>query len=182
MGAKSGPIGSADAEVNLFGRVVRHVSVESVRSTGVAATFEETFQSERARLARLAHLLTGSNALGEELLQEAFISLHRRWDQVDNPAAYVRATVINLARSSQRRQRLERRHSMSCVPAAGLPPDIDEMWQLLQRLPANQRAVIVLRFYEDRALTQIASDLGRPLGTVKSLLYRALKRLREEVQ
>ena len=83
--------------------------MESVQSQGVTATFDETFQAEHARLARLAHLLTGSNALGEELLQEAFISLHRRWDDVDNPAAYVRATLINLTRSAQRRQRLERR-------------------------------------------------------------------------
>jgi RNA polymerase sigma-70 factor (sigma-E family) len=156
--------------------------VESVQSQRVTATFDETFQAEHARLARLAHLLTGSNALGEELLQEAFISLHRRWDDVDNPAAYVRATLINLTRSAQRRQRLERRHSSSLILAPELPPEIDEMWRLIQRLPAKQRAVVVLRFYEDRSLPQIAGDLGRPLGTVKSLLYRALRRLKEEMQ
>jgi len=163
-------------------RLVRHVSVESVQSQGVGATFDEMFQSEYAKLARLAHLLTGSRALGEELVQEAFISLHRRWDKVDNPAAYVRTTVINLATSALRRQRLERRHSSSSVLAPVLPPELDETWRLIQRLPPSQRAVIILRFYEDRSLTQIAGDLDRPLGTVKSLLHRALKRLKEQMQ
>ncbi|MDQ1461313.1 MAG: hypothetical protein QOI08_2797 [Actinomycetota bacterium] len=162
--------------------LVRRDSVKSVQSQRVAATFDETFQSERAALARLAHLLTGSRAIGEEILQEAFISLHRRWDEVDNPAAYVRTTVINLARSAQRRRRLERRHAASLLPNLSLPPEIDETWRLIQRLPVNQRAVIVLRFYEDRSLMQIADDLGIPLGTAKSLLHRALLRLKEEVQ
>ena len=163
-------------------RVVRHASVDIVRSPVEVVSFEHTYAAERDRLVRLAHLLTGSVAVGEEIVQEAFISLRARWDVVDNPAAYARTAVVNLARSNQRRQRLERGHAERLRPASALPPELDETWRIIRRLPADQRAVIVLRFYEDLSLAQIAKELDRPLGTVKSLLHRALKRLKEHMQ
>jgi RNA polymerase sigma-70 factor (sigma-E family) len=160
----------------------RHASVDLVRSPTDIASFEDTFRTERARLVRLAHLLTGSLGVAEELVQDAFISLRARWEVVDNPAAYVRTAVVNLARSNQRRQRLERNHVASSAPPSVLPPELDETWRLIRQLPTDQRTVIVLRFYEDLSLAQIAVELDRPLGSVKSLLHRALKRLKEHMQ
>jgi RNA polymerase sigma factor (sigma-70 family) len=101
---------------------------------------------------------------------------------VDNPAAYARTAVVNLARSNHRRLRLERAHAARSTAAPVLPPELDETWRLIRRLPRDQRVVIVLRFYEDLSLAQIAAELDRPLGSVKSILYRALKRLKEQMQ
>ena len=61
-------------------------------------------------------------------------------------------------------------------------PELDETWRELRKLPPSQRAVIVLRFYEDMPLAEIAEQLGMPLGTVKSTLHRALSKLKETLQ
>jgi len=60
-----------------------------------------------------------------------------------------------------------------------LPPDLDETWQAIRRLSPDQRAVIVLRFYEDLSVDRTAEVLDKPVGTVKSLQHRALARLKE---
>jgi RNA polymerase sigma factor (sigma-70 family) len=140
------------------------------------------FEAHRQGLLRLAHLLTGSYALAEEIVQEAFIVLQVRERPVDNVPAYARGVVVNLARKAQRRRRIERRHAeRSVVTPVALPPDLDETWSVICRLPPDQRAVVVLRFYEDATLADIASLLDKPLGTVKSHLHRALRRLSKEL-
>lgn len=144
-------------------------------------SLEVLFVSERRALCRLAHLLTGSASLGEEIVQDAFLALHRNWADVVEPARYLRRTVINRARSEQRRQIFRRWHGPASSPSVVVPDEYDETWQLIRRLPAEQRAVLVLRFYEDRTLGEIAAELQRPLGTIKSLLHRALARLRREI-
>lgn len=85
---------------------------------------------------------------------------------------------MNLCRSHQRRRILERRHRPGDL-AHSLPPELDETWQAIRRLPPDQRAVLVFRFYEDLSVEQTASLLGKPAGTVKSLQHRALARLKE---
>jgi RNA polymerase sigma-70 factor (sigma-E family) len=153
-----------------------------IRGAGTAVlTFEHFFREQHDRLVRLAHLLTGSPEVAEELVHEAMLSAHRRWDQLDNPSGYVRASLVNLARSHHRRRAVEGRHQPS-TPVAGLPPDIDEMWELIRRLRDDERAVLVLRFYEDLTIDEIARTLDRPAGTIKSLLHRTLARLKEELR
>jgi RNA polymerase sigma-70 factor (ECF subfamily) len=141
------------------------------------------FQSQRVPLLRLAHLLTGSFVLAEEIVQEAFIVLQVHDRAIDNPAAYARGIVVNLARKTQRRRALEHRHAARRPsPPVVLPPDLDETWAAIRRLSPDQRAVVVLRFYEDATLDDIAAALDKPLGTVKSHLHRALRRLAKELQ
>ena len=144
----------------------------------VTAPFDAFYREHHAALVRLAHLLIGSHEIAEEVAQEALLATAGRWERLENPAGYARGALVNLCRSQQRRRALERRHVLA-PPPAGLAPEIDEMWALIQRLPADQRAVLVLRFYEDLTLDEIARVLDRPSGTVKSLLHRTLARLKE---
>lgn len=92
---------------------------------------------------------------------------------------------MNLTRSHCRRLRTERAYLEREGREPGVAPqDIgarQEMWEALHRLPARQRAAIVLRFYEDLTEAQAAEALGCPIGTVKSLVSRGLERLREQM-
>jgi DNA-directed RNA polymerase specialized sigma24 family protein len=114
---------------------------------------------------RLGRLLTGSMGASEEIVQEAFLRIYQRNQSIDNPEAYLRTTVTNLCKSHLRRLRLE----------------LDETWIAICRLPFRQRSVIVLRFYEDSSIEEIARVLGCRLGTVKSRLHRALAKLKSEL-
>jgi RNA polymerase sigma factor (sigma-70 family) len=145
----------------------------------VPVTFDEFYREERPALLRLAHLLVGSVVVGEELVQEAMLTTHRRWSDLDNPAGFVRRVLVNRARSHHRRLALERRHGRHDSPAPALPPELDETWTAIRRLRADDRAVLVLRFYEDLTIEQIAEVLDRPAGSIKSHLHRALARLKE---
>lgn len=147
------------------------------------AEFDHFFREQRGALVRLAHLLHGSPTVAEDLAQEALLATHRKWAELDNPAGYARRALVNLVRSQQRRGMVERRHARSTSPPGHeLPPEVDEMWTAIRRLSADQRAVVVLRFYEDLTIDEIAAVLDRPSGTVKSLLHRALARLKETVR
>ena len=145
------------------------------------AAFEETYRALWPGLVRLGHLLCGSRALGEEVAQEAFLGLLRRGTPVDEPAAYLRRSVVNLSISARRRQGREQRYVAALREDVQLPPEADEMWQRLVRLPPRQRAVLVLRFYEDLSEAAIAEALGCRPGTVKSLSARGIARLRREM-
>jgi RNA polymerase sigma factor (sigma-70 family) len=140
------------------------------------------YQAERAPLVRLAHLMTGSAALAEDIVQDAFVRLHPVLDTVDRPGAYLRTTVVNLCHTYHRRQGVERRWlERQPGPATDLPPDLDETWRALAGLPETQRHALVLRFYLDLRIDDIAALLGIPAGTVKSSLHRGLAALGKEV-
>ena len=130
-------------------------------------------------MVRLAHLITGSNAVAADLVQDAFLKVAPRLDAIDTPDAYLRTVVVNECRSWLRRRELERRHAARAEPPPTLPPDVDEMWAALTRLPERQRAALVLRFYEDLSLDEIARTLDCRLGTAKSLVHRGLASLKE---
>lgn len=143
-------------------------------------TFEDVYQHQWLPLVRLATLTTGSLATAEEIVQEAFVSLYRRWDAIDHPGAYVRIAVIHGCTDWVRRRQVERRHLQSRVSNAGL--DAPEMLDdVLGRLSPRQRAAVVLRFYEDWSEASIAEALRCRTGTVKSILHRSMQQLRKEL-
>ena len=144
--------------------------------------YDQFYREQRAPLVRLAHLLTGSPSHAEELAQEALLATHQKWAALENPAGYARRSLVNLSRSHHRRSALQRRHDSSAPSDVQLPPEIDETWQVIRRLPPDQRAVIVLRFYADMKVDEIAEALGKPAGTVKSLLHRTLATLKETLR
>jgi RNA polymerase sigma-70 factor (sigma-E family) len=139
---------------------------------------------------RLAFLLTGDWALAEDLVQDAFSRLVGRLQHLRDPGAfgaYLRRTIVNLATSHFRRRRVERAYLER--EAAGPSPEgnpneaLDEtMHAVLLRLPQRQRAAIVLRFYEDLSDVQTSEILRCRPVTVRSLVSRAMKTLRNELE
>ena len=130
-------------------------------------------------MVRLAYLMTGDRAVAEELVQDAFVNVHRAWSRATNPPAYLRTAVVNACNSWGRRRTLE-------LHRRPTPPDpsvlvADEMWDALQVLPIRQRAAIVLRFYEDLPDARIAELLGCREATVRTSIHRGLARLRKEI-
>jgi RNA polymerase sigma-70 factor (sigma-E family) len=146
----------------------------------------ERFVAERGnRLLRTAALLAGSRADGEDLLQSALERLLRHWRRIDgDPENYVRRTLYNLAADEWRRQRVRQRKAVLFEPAPPVDPatavDLrDAVVRVLVRLPPRQRAVLVLRYFEQLSEAETAQALGCSVGTVKSAAARGLARLRE---
>jgi RNA polymerase sigma-70 factor (sigma-E family) len=146
----------------------------------------EWFVAERGdRLLRTAALLAGSQADGEDLLQSALERLLRHWRRIDrDPENYVRRTLYNLAADRWRRQRVQRRHAVLFEPAPPVDPSAavdlrDAVVRVLVRLPPRQRAVLVLRYFEQLSEAETAEALGCSVGTVKSAAARGLARLRD---
>jgi len=96
------------------------------------------------------------------------------------PVGYLQRSVINLSITHVRRRTRARRLPTRRIDPA-MNSEIDSMWGVLEQLSARQRAVVVLRFYEDQTYEQIASTLGMSVGSVKSTLHRALSALKEQL-
>jgi RNA polymerase sigma-70 factor (sigma-E family) len=138
------------------------------------------------RLLRIAYLLVQDWQAAEDLTQAALVKAWLAWPRVDgDPEAYVRKIIITTHVSWWRRRRRRGEVTMGQPPerpgAANQMDTVDDrdaVWRALGRLPAGQRAVVVLRFFEDLTEAQAASILGCSIGTVKSQTSRALARLR----
>jgi RNA polymerase sigma-70 factor (sigma-E family) len=142
-----------------------------------SVTFAELYTSQRDRLIRLAYLLTGSQMVAEDLVQDTFIRVQPRLDGLSEPSAYLRRSVVNACYSWHRRQRRERMVPVD-PPAAVAPIEHVEMWDALAHLQPNRRTVLVLRYYLDLPEAEVATILGCRIGTVKSATHRALRDLR----
>ena len=148
--------------------------------------FADFVASRWTSLYRLAYLLAASPSGAEDLLQTALEKAYVRWgriSQMEHPEAYVRRMLVTSLVSSRRRRWLGER------PTEHLPEDADDsceigvldhslLWPLVCALPSRQRAVIVLRYYEDMTEAQIADTLGCAPGTVKSQTSAAKAALR----
>ena len=141
---------------------------------------EDLYRSQRLAMVRLARLLTDSSAVAEEIVQDAFIRFARSPGRKNEPAAYLRVIVVNLCRSQQRRTLIERRLAPRAPLLSGIP-EIDETWDLVRKLPFRQRAVLMLRYYEDLSEADIARVLKCRPGTVKSALHRGIAALRKQL-
>jgi len=153
--------------------------------------FTQFVEIRQRALLRTAWLLTGDWALAEDLVQTALVRSWPRWERIrrrDDPEIYVRRVMVNTWTSwSRRRWRGER--PSQAVPdgqAAGdLAAEVAVRMAVrgaLRMLTARQRAVLVLRVFDDLSEPQVAQVLGCAVGTVKSTMARALARLREDPQ
>ncbi|MET7425331.1 SigE family RNA polymerase sigma factor [Dactylosporangium sp. NPDC005555] len=151
--------------------------------------FDEFVTVRSAALLRFAYLLTGDRHLAEDLTQEALVRAHRRWHAItgpDGPEPYVRRAILRQYLSWRRRRASTERPVavVSPVPSRGdldlaeRVVEADEMWTALSALPRSQRAVIVLRYYEDLPDAEIAGLLGCAQATVRVHAFHALHRLR----
>ncbi len=143
------------------------------------ADFDAVYQSSYADMVRLAWSMVDRRDLAEEVVQDAFAALYRRFDTVEQPMAYVRVCVLNNCRKVLRRRRLARRQPDPVETA--VEAEHDHLFDVLRSLPARQREVVVLRYQLGMSDAEIAEALGIPLGSVKSALSRAKDRLREEL-
>lgn len=144
------------------------------------AGFEAFYRQARPEVFRALSLMLNSQELGSDATDEAFTRAYERWSTVcayDNPAGWVYRVGLNWSRSWLRRRKRE-------MPLPGMPEESHtdpvphpELAPALASLPLPQRAVVVLRFYNDWTLDQISDALEVPVGTVKSRLNRALKAL-----
>lgn len=141
----------------------------------------ELYREHRDHLVRLATAITMDRAVAEEVAHDAFVGLHRHGTSIDNAAAYLQRSVVNLSINVLRRRGVAARHPVEPPPVAS-SPEIDDTWAAVARLPAPQRAVVALRFWQDMTIDAIAETLGWPSGTVKSTLHRALKRLGKDLR
>ncbi|MGA4850866.1 SigE family RNA polymerase sigma factor [Streptomyces sp. G5(2025)] len=164
----------------------RKTSSEAVNAE---AAFTAYVQERRASLYATAYHLTGDRFEAEDLLQSALFSTYRAWDRISDKAAvggYLRRTMTNLHISAWRRRKLNE------YPTEELPETVGDtdamrgtelravLWQALARLPELQRTMLVLRYYEGRTDPEIADILDISVGTVKSSIWRSLRRLRED--
>ncbi|MFF1543006.1 SigE family RNA polymerase sigma factor [Streptomyces sp. NPDC058291] len=160
-----------------------------VRRSLTEAEFTAYVQERRASLYATAYHLTGDRFEAEDLLQSALFSTYRAWERISDKAAvggYLRRTMTNLHISAWRRRKLNE-YPTEELPET--PGDTDAMrgtelravlWQALARLPELQRTMLVLRYYEGRTDPEIAEILDISVGTVKSSIWRSLRRLRED--
>jgi RNA polymerase sigma-70 factor (sigma-E family) len=156
-----------------------------VGNTDREADFTAYVLARQRHFARFAYLLTGDPHSAEDLVQTALAKVYRRWDRIEGaPDAYVRRVIINEHNSWWRRTWRHREVTGSDLityadPPA--PPDTyadGDLRAHIRNLPPQQRAAIVLRYYEDLTEAQTAAILGVSVGTVKSHTSRALSSLR----
>jgi DNA-directed RNA polymerase specialized sigma24 family protein len=146
-----------------------------------AEVFAAFFRTESTAAVRLARALGASASASEDLVQEAFVRVHERFSELDNPGGYLRTVVVNLCRDWHRRQRREQRHLSGVRATPPVSLGARELLDVLERLPYRSRAVLVLRYWADWTEVEIAAALDCRPGTVKTLAARGLARLRKEL-
>jgi RNA polymerase sigma-70 factor (sigma-E family) len=149
--------------------------------------YDDFYVALRPRLVRTAYAVSGDLGLAEDAVQTAFAKAYRSWPRIsrlESPEAYVRRMAVNEVLNTRRTAHARREVVREALPDApdGVPDDgalaHDEMWRAVLSLPPRQRAVLVLRYYEDLSEQQIADVLGCRPGTVKSQASAALATLR----
>jgi RNA polymerase sigma-70 factor (sigma-E family) len=153
----------------------------------MATSFEEYVTARGAALVRFARVLVGDPHRAEDLVQDALAKAYLRWNRIvrsDQPDVYLRRAVLNGSRSWWRR-RDSRERPVERPADRAAPGDVsaeaaerDALWRHLSRLPNRQRAVMVLRYYEDLDDATIAAILGCTPVTVRTHAMRALATLR----
>jgi RNA polymerase sigma-70 factor (sigma-E family) len=151
-----------------------HVMDQGLSVPGsVAALYRE----HQLRLTRLAWLLLGNRHDAEDVVQDVFVRFQRLETSPNDPAAYLHTMVVNAARDKHRRSARDRRLQLQSE-RIGLDQEQEAVWEAVQRLPAHQREALILRYYVDLSINQIAATLGCSPGTVKSRISRSMQRLR----
>ncbi len=144
--------------------------------------FAEFYEREYSATVKLAAFLSGDRTLAEDLAQESFARLHSKFALLENPAGYLRTTLVNAChnqrRSTSRESIRHTRHGPSSTAVSDRAAELDAT---LRRLPYEERAVVVLRYWLGLSEAEIAAHLGCRPGTVKSRSTRALKKIRKEL-
>ena len=161
---------------------LRSAKTVAVRQ-GPAATLEALYRAEYVGMVRLAFTLIGNNAEAEEIVQESFVDLSFRLEDPDTrvrePGAYLRTIVVGRCRSLIRRRRVMQQHPPQ--PPTDLPASAEPLWDVLHKLPEDQRIAVVLKYYGGYRASEIARFTEQPAATVRSHMRRALATMRKEL-
>ena len=165
------------------------VTMEREVVTDRDADFAAYMTARQPSLLRTAYLLSGDRHTAEDLVQTAFAKLYLSWDRVQRRElvdGYVRRILVNEHNSLWRRPFKRREVVSHDLPDTHASDRHDHgesaaLWEFVQTLPRKQRAVIVLRYYEDLSEAETAAVLGISVGTVKSQASRALAAMRSRV-
>jgi RNA polymerase sigma-70 factor (sigma-E family) len=169
-----------------------HARVRSSGGTPVYPSFASYVRARQPVLLRTARSLTANPSDAEDLLQTALAKTYVAWERIEDHRAldgYVRRALLNTRTSQWRKRRVdefvcEELPEPEPVRGGDDPAEQqalhDAMWRAIMKLPARQRAMVVLRYYEDLSEVQTAEVLGVSVGTVKSAVSRALSKLRED--
>ncbi|MGI5493364.1 SigE family RNA polymerase sigma factor [Microtetraspora malaysiensis] len=155
-------------------------------------TVAELFAAHRLGLVRFAFLLVGGQETAEDVVQDAFAAVHRRWGRLadrDQLLPYLRTAVLNGCRAVHRRRAIARRFGLdrevpfwSAESSALLGETRREVFAAVRDLPRRQREAVVLRYYLDLSEAETAAVMGVSRGTVKSTTSRALRTLAEKLE
>lgn len=143
--------------------------------------FEAFYEAESERAMGLARLLTTRDE-APDIVQESFIGLYKVWDRTDNPAGYLRRSIVNGAKNSYReRASHSSRSSALLAQLSSAAEPAEYLDDLIASLNPKQKAVVVLRFYLQLQDAEIADALNIRRGSVGPTLTRALRHLRKEL-
>jgi RNA polymerase sigma-70 factor (sigma-E family) len=172
---------------------IRPAPQQPRRAERARADFEQFVGASTDALLRTAYLVVWDPVEAEDLVQECLLAVARRWPRVrrmDHPHAYARRVLVNLALDGARRRTRHRQELVGddAATLAAIPDESSarrlnavgvraELIEALGMLPPRQRAVLVLRYFEDLSEAQVAELLGCSVGTVKSTASRGLTRL-----
>ncbi len=150
-------------------------------------SFDDFYVLSRERLGRALALVLNDQDLGFEAVDEAMSRAYKQWDRVsqyENLEGWVFRVALNWARSSLRRARMGRaKQRLAATQPKSADQQIDtDLERAINDLSAEHRAVVVLRFYADWTIDQIADALDLPAGTVKSRLSRAMHALQRKLE
>lgn len=154
--------------------------IEITEEVASVEEFTRFYESHHGEVVRWAALVLGSDAMANDVVHDAFIEVWRRWARLERPSGYLRRCVAHGCRDVQRRDRRSRARAHLLADDASVVPT-EPVFDLLDRLPFNQRAAVVLRFYGGLTEAEIAETLGARPGSVGPWITRALRTLRKEL-
>ena len=149
------------------------------------ASFADFYRREFASQVRRAALLIGDNDVAHDVVHDAFIGIYRRWGTLENPGGYLARSVLNGCRDLGRRRSAHRHAIVGLAGVGRSPGDLetpDVLGDAIGKLPFNQRAAIVLRYYGGMTNSEIAVEIGCPTGSVGPWIDRALTTLRKAMR
>jgi RNA polymerase sigma-70 factor (sigma-E family) len=157
------------------------ISTEPAAAQRPSIAFDGFYSDVWPRAFRLASFLTHDTQAGEDIAQDVLAAMSQRWDRVVRPEAYLQRAITNASWKWVRQARTATLKLPLLAAPSGDEFRFDELADAIARLPFQQRAVVVLRYYADLTETDIAHSLGCRPGTVKSLASRALATLSKEI-
>lgn len=141
--------------------------------------FEAFYRGQHEPLSAYAHSLLGDPASAADVVSEALVRTWSRWARVREPAPYAYLCVTNLCRERWRHEAVQRRVLPRLLERGVVDaPEVDELRLLVDRLPKRLRTVLLLHYYADLPIAEIAKVVGRPEGSVKQRLHQGRQELR----